>query len=65
MRLIEKHGLVDRFENDPDCLLDESVLHRGYAQRSCFAVALRNIDPSGWSEAISTLRYTRGNAGQL
>ncbi|SFJ35096.1 hypothetical protein SAMN05216525_1234 [Bradyrhizobium sp. Gha] len=29
MRLIEEHRFVDRFEQDPDRLLDEPVFHRG------------------------------------
>ncbi|WP_354133377.1 hypothetical protein [Bradyrhizobium sp. RT9a] len=65
MRLIEEHGFVDRFEQNPDRLLNEPVFHRRDTQRSCFAVVLRDINPPDRPEAISAICYPPGDVGEL
>src|SRR5258708_38163111 len=65
MRLIEEHRFIDCFEDDPDRLLNEPVFHRGNSQRSCLAVALRDVNPADWPEAISAICYAPGNVGEL
>jgi hypothetical protein len=65
MRLIEEHRFIDRFEQNPDRLLNEPVFHRGDTQRSCFAVVLWDIDPPDWPEAIRAVCYAPGDIGEL
>src|SRR5215510_13976343 len=57
MRLVEEHRFVDRFEQNPDRLLNEPVFHRGCTQRSCFAFVLWDMGPPDWPEAISAVCY--------
>src|SRR5579871_1632934 len=57
--------LEDRFDHQPDRLLDDAILDRGNPQRSRPAVALRDLDPLDGLRAIFALPQRRRQLRQI
>src|SRR5208283_4054340 len=57
--------LENRFDREPNCLLDDAILNRRNAQRPRLAIALRDIDPFDSLRLVGTLPQRRRQLGQI
>src|SRR5271166_3288448 len=57
--------LENRFDREPNCLLDDAILNRRNAQRPRLALALRDIDPFDSLRLVGTLPQRRRQLGQI
>jgi site-specific DNA recombinase len=55
----------NRFDHEPDGLLDDAILNRRNAQRPRLALALRNVDPFDGLRAVGSLPQRRRQLGQI
>jgi hypothetical protein len=62
---VAEPALKDRFDHEPDRLLDDAILDRGYPQWPCPAVALRDVDPFDRLRAVTALPQGRRQFRQI
>src|SRR6266511_5688312 len=62
---VAEPALEDRLDHEPDRLLDDAILDRGYPQRPRPAVALRDLDPFDRLRAVAALPQGRRQLRQI
>ena len=63
--LVPEPRLENRFDHEPNRLLDDAILDRGNPQRSRLAIALRDFDPFDGLRSVRALPQRRGKLGQI